>query len=49
MLQFNFILGLNYIFLCFKHIIIHYKGEKKGEIKFKPRTKLSHNIYNKPW
>ena len=49
MLQFNFILGLNYIFLCFKHIIIHYKGKKKGEIKFKPRTKLSHNIYNKPW
>ena len=30
MLQFNFILGLNYIFLCFKHIITHYKGKKEG-------------------
>ena len=37
------------IFLCFKHIIIHYQTPKQREIKFKPRTKLNHNIYNKPW
>ena len=46
MLWFNFILGLNFIFLCFKLIIIHYHTQKQREIKFKPRIKLNHNIYN---
>ena len=45
MLWFNFILGLNFIFLCFKLIIIYYHTQKQRKIKFKPRTKLNHNIY----
>ena len=45
MLWFNFILGLNFIFLCFKLIIIHYRTQKQRKMKFKPRTKLNHNIY----
>ena len=45
MLWFNFILGLNFIFLCFKLIIIHYHTQKQNKIKFKPRIKLNHNIY----
>ena len=45
MLWFNFILGLNFIFHCFKLIITHYQTQKQREIKFKPRTKLNHNIY----
>ena len=46
MLWFNFILGLNFIFLCFKLIIIiHYHTTKQGKIKFKPRMKLNHNMY----
>ena len=45
LLQFNFILGLNnFIFLCFKLIIIHYHTQKQRTIKFKPRIKLNHNI-----
>ena len=44
MLWFNFILGLNFIFHCFKLIIIHYHTQKQWKIKFKPRTKLNHNI-----
>ena len=47
MLWFNFILGLNFISLCFKLIIIHYHTQKQREIKFKPRIKLNHNICNK--
>ena len=47
MLWFNFILGLKFIFLCFKHIIIHYHTPKQRKIKFKPRIKLNHNIYIK--
>ena len=43
-LWFNFMLGLNFIFLCFKLIIIHYHTQKQREIKFKPRIKLNHNI-----
>ena len=39
MLWFNFILGLNFIFLCFKVIIIHYHTPKQ-------RIKLNYNIYN---
>ena len=42
MLWFNFILGLPFIFLCFKLIIIHYHTPKQRKIKFKPRIKLNH-------
>ena len=45
MLWFNFILGLNFIFLCFKLITMHYLTQKQRKIKFKPRVKLNHNIY----
>ena len=45
MLWFKFILGLNFISLCFKLIIIHYHTPKQREMKFKPRIKLNHNIY----
>ena len=37
---FNFILGLNYISLCLKLVIIHYHTQKQTEIKFKPSIKL---------
>ena len=51
MLWFNFILGLNFIFLCFKFIIIHYHTQKQRKTKFKPRIKLNYNIYKwiNPW
>ena len=42
---FNFILGSNFIFLCFKLIIIHYNTQKQKKIKFEPRIKLNHNNY----
>ena len=45
MLWLKFILGLNFISLCFKLIIIHFHTPKQREIKFKPRIKLNHNIY----
>ena len=45
MLWFNFILSSNFIFLCFKLIIIHYNTQKQKKIKFEPRIKLNHNIY----
>ena len=45
MLWFNFILGLNFIFLSFKLIIVHYHTQKQRELKFKLRIKLKHNIY----
>ena len=52
MLWFNFILGSNFIFLCFKLIIIHYKNtqiqklpKKQKNIKFEPRIKLNHDTY----
>ena len=45
MLWFNFILGLNFIFFCFKLIIIHYHTPKQRKIKFKPKIKLNHNMY----
>ena len=35
MLWFNFILGLNFIFLCFKLIILHYHTPKQRKIEFK--------------
>ena len=34
----------NFIFFCFKLIIIHYHAQKQREIKTKPRIKLNHNI-----
>ena len=47
MLWLNFILGLNFISLCFRVYMVMYDNEFKTqrEIKFKPRIKLSHNIY----
>ena len=45
MFWFNFILDLNFIFLCFKLIIIYYHTQKQKKIKFKPRIKLNHNRY----
>ena len=45
MLWFKFILGLNFLFFCFKVIIIHYHTQKQKKIKFKPSIKLNHNIY----
>ena len=45
LLWFNFILGLNFIFYCFKLIIIHNHTQKQREMKFKPRTKLNYNIF----
>ena len=35
----------NFIFLCFKLIIIHYNTQKQKKIKFEPRLKLNHNTY----
>ena len=45
MLWFNFILGLNFIFFCFKLNIIHYHTQKQKKRKFKPRIKLNLNSY----
>ena len=44
-LWFNFILGVNYISLCLKLIIIHYHTQQQTEKKIKPSIKLDHNIY----
>ena len=44
LLWFNFALGLIFILLCFKLIIIHYHTQKQRKIKIKPRIKLNHNI-----
>ena len=49
MLWFNFVLGSNFIFLCFKLIIIHYNTQKQKKIKFEPRIKLNHNIHWPFW
>ena len=48
MLWFSFILGSNCIFLGFKLIIIYYHTQKQRKRKFKPKTKLNHNIYTTP-
>ena len=37
LLWLNFILGLNFIFLCFRLILIYYHTEKQRKIKFEPR------------
>ena len=47
MLWFNFMLGLNFILFCVKHIIIHYHTQKQKKIKFKPRIELNHDRYIK--
>ena len=44
LLWFNFIFGSNFIFLCFKLIIIHYNTQKQRKIKFEPRIRLNHTI-----
>ena len=44
MLWFNFILDSNFIFLCFKLIIIYYHTQKQRKIKFEPSIKLNHKI-----
>ena len=44
MLWFNFILGLNFIFLSFKLIIIYYHTPKQRKLKFQPRIKLNRKI-----
>ena len=48
MLWFSFILGSNCIFLGFKLMIIYYHTQKQRKRKFKPKTKLNHNIYTTP-
>ena len=45
LLWFNFILGLIFISLSFKLIIIYYHAQKQRKIKIKPRIKLNHNIF----
>ena len=49
MLWFNFILALNFLFSCFKLIIMLLSyitiPEKQKKIKFEPRIKLNHNRY----
>ena len=40
----NFILGLNFIFFCFKIIIKYYHTQKQKKLKFKPRIELNHFI-----
>ena len=37
---FNFIIGLNFIFLCFKLIIMHYHTEKQRKIKIQSKGKI---------
>ena len=44
MLRLNFILGLNYIFLCFEFIMRHYHIQKQKPFNFKPRTKLNDQL-----
>ena len=45
MLWFNFILDLNFIFLYFKLIIVHYQTQKQRKMKFKQKIKLNHITY----
>ena len=45
MLWFYFILSSNFIFLCFKLIIIYYNTQRQKKGKFEPRIKLNHNTY----
>ena len=46
---FNFILGFNFTFFCFKLINMHYHTPKQKKLKSQPRTKLiepQHNLYD---
>ena len=46
MLWFNFILGINFIFLCFKLIIILYRTQKQRKIQMSTKDKSElQNIY----
>ena len=47
LLWFNFVLGLNLIFLCFWvwYYYDYITSLKQRKIKFQPRIKLNHNIY----
>ena len=45
MLWCNFILGSNFIFLCFKLIFIYCHTPKQRKTKFKPRKKFNHKTY----
>ena len=48
MLWLNFILRLNFIFLCFKLImVIQYRTPKQRKITFKPRVKMNRNVDKK--
>ena len=48
LLQLSFILGVNFIFLCFKHIIIIcYRTQRQKKIKFKLRIKSILNIFTR--
>ena len=37
----NFAIGLNFIFLCVKPIIVNYRTTNQGKRKFKPMLKLN--------
>ena len=45
-IKFNFILVLNFISLCFWAWLCVIMSLKQKEIKFTPRIKLNHNMYN---
>ena len=45
----SFILGLNFIFLRSKLIILDYRTQKQRKIKFKARIKLTCNIDIRPF
>ena len=44
MLWFNFILVSNFLFFCFKLIIIHYRTQKRKKGKFELQIKLNHKF-----
>lgn len=47
MVWFNIIPGLNFNFLSFTLIIVHYHNQKLRKIEFKPNIKLNHNRIKK--
>ena len=47
MVWFDIIPGLNFNFLSFTLIIIHYHNQKLRKIEFKPNIKLNHNRIKK--
>ena len=49
MLWFNFILGSNFIFLCFKLVIIHYNTQKQKKTKFKPKINWTTTSMSTIW